>query len=323
MAAQKLGGGANTAAVSAAAQTSVVDLALNSLEDASLDPGQLKKFGGLVENIRTLRLVSGGPGSTDPGKEMDWYRAQLSAPQANPTEVALEALWKFVRTPEQREELLALAARYEGPDDKPLAFGPLEILPCRYEDPRRVVGPHDAFVFSAREGRTISLDRFLEDNLGQKNAAELQRALAEVVRFNEDVAATTQVALFVDSNHKARTPLGRTGSEMTSQEEDLAAAGMRFADGKSALVICALVVKKAKDLGLDFSIPSNMWRECQPDVFGKLEEGEFELLRILKSGYVRFDGGCSVLHVDESGCLQTAADCKYAAPSTWALGERL
>lgn len=95
------------------------------------------------------------------------------------------------------------------------------------------------------------------------------------------------------------------GGAETTQEDDFKGVGLEFADDMQATIVCAILVKKARDAGLDLKEEAYSWEEKQSAAVNLLNESELELLTNLKDGVVRTRSGA--LDIDDLGCLR--ADC--------------
>ncbi len=109
-------------------------------------------------------------------------------------------------------------------------------------DPRKGLRFHQAYLFSvAHSEGTVRQE--LKQLLGQEPADRLAKDWGE--RCNLDLPLKeTQVALFLNSNYKARDPQYADRGDTTTQEEDFNFTGYDFASDVAATLLCARVYTK-------------------------------------------------------------------------------
>jgi len=170
-----------------------------------------------------------------------------------------------------------------------------------YPDNRDDFPPHRAIDFKVTQDRQIQTGDLLEKLLG-KDAAILRQDWGVRINFDKDAPSANQAVLFRESNNKARNRAHAKTGDKTTQEEDFKAAGLDFADDTQATIVCATLVRKAKDAGLDISKGASTWKSKQPDALVKLNESEIDLLTKLRDGVVRSRSGA--LGVGDLGRLR-------------------
>ena len=190
----------------------------------------------------------------------------------------------------------------------PALPGGLSVCKRTYPDARPGHGPHEAIVVTVTEPRQIKVSDLLVELLGEADAAALIAQWGDRVDFSEDAPTSNSVVLFLDSNNKRRT----------TQEEDFKGAGLTFADDIQATIVCAVLVKKARDAGLDLSKDASTWEQDQSAALSRLDPLQIDLLSKLHVGYVRSCSGA--LRVDGNGRLRAydLDDRGYA--NIWAFG---
>lgn len=168
-------------------------------------------------------------------------------------------------------------------------------------DTRKGFAPHRAYLFSVAPSKGTVLDE-LKTLLGKEAANRLAEDWKGRCNLNQTLPAT-QVALFLDSNNKARNredayadPGGKT-----TQEEDFNATGHQFAGDLAATLLCARIFEKFK--------------KAQGNV--SLSKGGRELYDRLHSGRLRSFSGA--LGIDD-GRLRADYFHDRGRPCGWALG---
>lgn len=187
-----------------------------------------------------------------------------------------------------------------------------------YADSRQGFGPHKAIEFNVTVNSRVMASVLLEELLGN-DAAVLISDWGNHVNFDQQAATDNKVVLFTKSNNKARnTKYAETGDK-TTQQDDFKAAGLQFADDLQATIVCATLVKKAKEVGLDLSKAASTWQSQQWEALGKLHPLEVDLLAKLKDGVVRTSSGALI--VSDIGRLRANNYvCGSSNPGCWALG---
>ena len=176
--------------------------------------------------------------------------------------------------------------------DKNVASAALKLESERryYQDNRRGFAPHPAIDFTVKEDREISRADLLIDLLGE-DAAVLMSDWGNRIDFTKNASGSSKVALFIDSNYKARNEDYAEEGAITTQDEDLRRSDLDFADDWEATKICAAVLKKAKNAGLDLSTDASSWKNDQSEAVGKLDDTDLDLLAKLRDGSVRSRSG--------------------------------
>ncbi len=167
-------------------------------------------------------------------------------------------------------------------------------------DSREDFAPHRAYLFSVASSKGTVLDE-LKTLLGEHAANRLAKDWGGRCDLNQKLPET-QVALFLDSNNKARNRSYADSGDKTTQEEDFQATEHQFADGLAATLLCARIFKKAQG------------RE-------PLSEGEEDLYQKLKCGSLNSLLGA--LSIDADGCLRADRYYAFGRQSCWALGSPL
>jgi hypothetical protein len=167
-------------------------------------------------------------------------------------------------------------------------------------DDRTGFGPHRAFVFSVEPSKGTVLEE-LTTLLGQKAAKQLAADWGNRCYLNQKLEAT-EVALFLDSNNKARNRDYADRGDKTTQEEDFQATLHQFAADLAATLLCARIFKKAQG--------------SEP-----LSEGEQDLYQKLKDGWLRSCSGALV--IDDDGRLRASFFDERRYSDYWALGSPL
>jgi len=167
-------------------------------------------------------------------------------------------------------------------------------------DNRKGFGTHPAYLFSVEPSKGTVLEE-LTELLGKEAAEQLVTDWGDRCNLNQKLEAT-QVALFLDSNYKARNRDYADKGDKTTQEEDFTATKHQFATDLAATLLCARIVKKAQG--------------SEP-----LSEGEQDLYQKLKEGYLRSCSGA--LGIYDFGRLRTGRFDGDRRPFHWALGSPL
>ena len=147
----------------------------------------------------------------------------------------------------------------------------------------------------------------LTDLLGAKDTKILISDWGKRVHFYHWDHAP-RLTFFPDSNKK--TP--------ATQRQDFKAAGLDFVDDLHATIICAALVKKARDAGLNLARNASSWRVEQSAACAKLSEAEIDLLTKLRTGIV--ETRCGGLFVSVVGRLRSNFTPTYRAAHRWAAG---
>ena len=194
----------------------------------------------------------------------------------------------------------------------------LESSSREYSDKRPGFSPHQATDFKASVNPSVNADKFLVESLGQADAKQLMLDWGGRVDFRIAAPNSNEVTLFHESNNKARNADFAPRGAKTTQVADLKAAGLDFADDLQATIVCAALVKKARDAGLSLIKDASSWRVEQGEALAKLNEAEIDLLTKLRTGAVRTCSGA--LGVDDDGRLRAFNFFAYDFPCRWAFG---
>ena len=193
--------------------------------------------------------------------------------------------------------------------DSHQASAPLEALPqgvaeqvitAELPDDRAGFAPHRAYLFSVAASEGTVLDE-LKTLLGKAAANQLAKDWAGSCNLDQKLEAT-DVALFLDSNNKARNRKYADRGDRTTQEEDFKATGHQFAGDLAATLLCARIFRKVQDKVL-------------------LSEGEQDLYQKLKDGFLRSCSGALAIHDDGRLRAPVVLDRRRSGP--WALGSPL
>lgn len=128
-----------------------------------------------------------------------------------------------------------------------------------------------------------------------------------------------RVVLFLNSNNKAMSREYERTEERPTQDEDLRAVGFTFARDVHAIMVYQALIKKAGDLGLDFSQEPSSWPTKQPDIIAKLTDPEVEVLTMLRTGLVRSRN--YLYSVNSKGAIERfGGEINSPGSGIWALG---
>ena len=164
---------------------------------------------------------------------------------------------------------------------------------------------HGAIRFELRLPAGRDVREVLSELLGAEDAEKLIADwAAERVTISGLVPETSVAVFFPNSNSKTRE----------NQEADFKRAGLAgFADDVEATLVCAALVQKARDAGIDLRQCGSEWQATD-----KLSNQELDLLTKLRDGLVRTSSGA--LGVDDNGRLRANYYCDYGYPYYWAAG---
>ncbi len=166
-------------------------------------------------------------------------------------------------------------------------------------DPREGFAPHRAYHFTVAVSKGTVLHE-LKTLLGELAASRLATDWGHRCDLNQKLPET-QVALFLDSNNKARHLGFADRGDKTTQKEDFQATGHQFAGDLAATLLCARIVKKVLD-------------------GERLSEGEQHLYQKLGHGFLRSCSGALALRHTGLREKGFAAD---RGSDRWALGSPL
>ena len=195
---------------------------------------------------------------------------------------------------------------------------PLKCEAQKYNDTRFLVAPHPALNFSVIEEREISAADLLKELLGEEDADFLIKELRHYFDSTKCAPGSNKVAFFLDSDKKARDKKSKGLLERTTQEKDFQASGLEFADDLQAIIVCATLVKKAKDAGLDLTKGLLYWKNDQSEAVSKLNEMELVLLGALSTGAVR--SRSLDISIQADGRLHACTHSDLSLDYTWAFG---
>ena len=167
-------------------------------------------------------------------------------------------------------------------------------------DNRKGFKPHRTYLFSVAPSNGTVLEE-LTTLLGEKAAKQLAADWGDRCSLNQKLEAT-EVALFLDSNNKARNRDCAPSNAKTTQEEDFTATKHQFAADLAATLLCARIFKKRQD-------------------GGSLSVGEQDLYQKLKDGVLRSCSGA--LGIYDYGRLRANDFRAYRHSLFWALGSPL
>ena len=197
----------------------------------------------------------------------------------------------------------------------------LEAKQSKYQDSRNpVVAEHNAVDYKLVVNEAFTAKKLLKSLLGKENFEKLFQEWKECqnLDFNKIVCGRINVILFTDSNNKAKN-LDYVSGHPRTQEEDFNKAGLEFADDLDSLVLCAVLIKKARRIGLDLSKEVDKWDRGFLLQSNKFNQEELDLLAKLRNGSVQSRSLGFFIDCDK-GCFCIKDFCKYADNSTWALG---
>lgn len=191
----------------------------------------------------------------------------------------------------------------------PAVDGQLSATRVEFPDSRPGVPPHRAILFSVRidsglsgnfdsvVGR-LSWDREDGERIksgirqyplpwAREQASDVNLSKEQIDKaINErlKVPEVCEVALFLDSSGKRKFPEDPPGPSDDSQEADLLASGVDFADEVSASIVCLALVRKARIAGIDLTRHLELQ---DPNALACLSQPELQLLEFLLEGSVR------------------------------------
>lgn len=168
-------------------------------------------------------------------------------------------------------------------------------------DSRKDFGPHKAYLFSVAPSKGPVMDE-LKELLGEKAAKLLAQDWGDRCDLNECFKGG-QVALFLDSNNKARSRQYAESGDKTTQADDFQATRHECAGDLATTLLCARICKKVRDKA-------------------PLSDGEQQLYQKLKDGVLRsFSGALGII---VSGRLRASVLFYDSRDSSgWALGSPL
>ena len=195
--------------------------------------------------------------------------------------------------------------------------GQLQAAYQEYPDSRTGIAAHPAVCFDLQLPPGQSVAAFLQEQLGAADVQQLKEDwAARGVNLDYDAPLRSQAILFLDSNSKARNRQYAPRGAQTTQEEDFKSAALEgFANDVQMTLICAALVKKARDAGIDLTKNSEDWDVAAT---GKLKPEELDLLAKLRDGLVRTSSGA--LGVDDDGRLRAFFYYAGGVPGYWAAG---
>ena len=157
----------------------------------------------------------------------------------------------------------------------PAAQFPGEIQITPHIDSRGVLTPGQAVRFDVHLPAGQPLETFLIEQLGEMGVLLLENDLEwSGIRIRGDVDVPLQNTAIL---------IKQPNLEMRPRKADLEAAGLPgLADDIQAIILCARVVKRAVDAGLDLCASPKSWDKEQLIASGKLCEAELELLHRLR-----------------------------------------
>jgi hypothetical protein len=234
--------------------------------------------------------------------------------------VALNALEEALRdgtlSAEQLSQLETIASRVEAKaaTNQKLAanmaaLGTIDAtaISIKYQDRRQGFGPHEAIDFNVTVNSREQARVLLVELLGN-DATMLISDWGNRVNFDQETPTNNKVVLFTESNNKVRN----------SQHDDFKAAGLQFADDLQATIVCATLVNKAKEVGLNLSKAASTWHNQQSAALEKLSPSEVDLLTKLRDGVVRTSSGA--LNVFDGGRLRAELFYDRGYAFAWGLG---
>ena len=168
------------------------------------------------------------------------------------------------------------------------------------KDSREGFDPHKAYLFLVEKSQG-TVRQELEALLGKEDTDLLAKDWD--IRCNLDLSLdATQVALFLDSNKKARNRDYAQPGDKTTQEEDFTATVYEFSSDLAATLLCARKLAK--------------YRTGTP-----LSDAEQDLKSKLAQGVIRSCSGALV--VLDDGRLRADRFLGYRGSDRWALGSPL
>ena len=166
-------------------------------------------------------------------------------------------------------------------------------------------GPHKVSRFFVPAGRGT-----VENQVNNLLTEEEVKSLTEKFNLKGALPGLSELAYFWNSHDKARNRENQyAGSgDKTTQQEDFDATGYAFGNDRVAVLFCARLVRRARDLNLDLTKDPDHWANSQAEIFNLFSEGEREILEQLRTGVIRTFSGA--LDLDGVGRLR-AHDFAY------------
>ena len=169
-----------------------------------------------------------------------------------------------------------------------------------YVDTREGHGPHKAINLTLFNPAQLTGRELLTNCLGAADAKILIDDIGPNLNLDQKLPASFTVALFLDSNNKARNSKHAPAGAKTTQEEDFKGAGLQSADKLESAIASAIVVRTARE--------------------GRLSPEERDVFTKLKSGFIRH-GSSGTLYVDdEDGRLRAFNYHDDVFANFWAFG---
>lgn len=232
-------------------------------------------------------------------------------------DVALSALHDTPLSSKQIDSLKTLLAKYECLDSSPSRAIPTLLEASRHvlHDSRTGVAPHPAIQFWVQVHQNVAASVYLRGVLGQDSSLVINEWGARL-DFTKCVPRFNVATLLLDSHSKPRNRDHAQRDEKATQQDDLSALGFTWADDLQATVVCATLVSRAKEAGLDLSENASVFANCAGA--GHLPKPEIDLLSTLRRGFVRTYSGA--LSIDDRGRLRAHSNYVTAHPFDFAFG---
>lgn len=154
------------------------------------------------------------------------------------------------------------------------------------------------------EDVTGSANDLLNNLLGSSAGEKLYQDLRYATDFRVPPPRVSEVVLFNDSNNKPKKGDGDT------QESDFKSRGLRFADDLQGVIVCATLVRRAEDAGLNLCRNSSYWQESQSGTLDQFTASEQLLLFKLRDGGVRTNS--HTIGINASGILSKIPQIYYS-----------
>jgi hypothetical protein len=164
-----------------------------------------------------------------------------------------------------------------------------------YPDNRPGFSAHPAYLFEVAPSKGTVREELIS-LLGAEGTRILVEDWGDRCNLNQRLERT-EVAIFLDSNNKARNQELASSDAETTQEDDFTATGNRFAENLALTLLCARVLKKVNDVM-------------------SLSDGERDLYQKLDKGWIMSCSGALV--IDDRGRLRAFDFRGFCHPYFWA-----
>lgn len=154
-------------------------------------------------------------------------------------------------------------------------------------------GPHKVSRFFVPAGKGT-----VENQVTKLLTEDEVKSLTANFNLNGALPKLSELAYFWNSHDKARNRQYAHSADKTTQQEDFDATGYDFGNDRVAVLFCARLVSRARDLKLDLTKVPDHWANSQAEIFNRFSEGEREILKQLRTGVIRTFSGALILDGD-------------------------